>query len=152
MLILIVLAARVDAAPDDALVLAERYADILTGVDQDAAADTLDDDEEPDVPDAQAEEDDADSDDPDLLDDLLGELAGADLAAVTVTPGALPTTSAVFPSAGGAELYDAWLRHQRPSPFGRFDLDVSWRSYSSDPRVAPHYHSDELWLYATWRR
>ena len=81
-----------------------------------------------------------------------GDLTGIDLATLYPDPTELAAQSEAFQTAGGAELFDAWQRHHRPSRFGRLDLDVSWRSYASDPRIAPHYHSDELWLIATWRR
>ena len=54
--------------------------------------------------------------------------------------------------AGAQEMYEQWMRHQRPSPWGRLDVGVSWRRRWSAPIVAPAHRHDEIWLVATWRR
>jgi len=55
-------------------------------------------------------------------------------------------------SAGAAEAYESWMRRLRPSLWGRLDVGVSWRRRWSQPRFAPAVRSDEVWLFATWRR
>jgi hypothetical protein len=55
-------------------------------------------------------------------------------------------------AAGAQELYEQSMRHQRPSPWGRLDVGVSWRRRWSAPIVAPAHRHDEIWLVATWRR
>jgi hypothetical protein len=55
-------------------------------------------------------------------------------------------------TAGAQEVYEQWMRHRRPSPWGRLDVGVSWRRRWSAPIHAPAYRHDEIWLVATWRR
>jgi hypothetical protein len=55
-------------------------------------------------------------------------------------------------TAGAQEVYEQWMRHRRPSPWGRLDVGVSWRRRWSAPIHAPAYTHDEIWLVATWRR
>lgn len=55
-------------------------------------------------------------------------------------------------SAGAAEVYEQWIRHQRPSRWGRLDVGVSWRRRWSAPLHAAPGRYDEVWLLATWRR
>jgi hypothetical protein len=55
-------------------------------------------------------------------------------------------------TAGAQEVYEQWMRHQRPSPWGRLDVGVSWRHRWSEPIHTPAYSHDEIWLVATWRR
>lgn len=54
--------------------------------------------------------------------------------------------------AGAAEAYEQSLRRLRPSPWGRLDVGVAWRSRWSEPMHSPPNHTGELWLVATWRR
>lgn len=54
--------------------------------------------------------------------------------------------------AGAQEMYEQSMRHQRPSPWGRLDVGVSWRRRWSAPIVAPAHRHDEIWLVATWRQ
>lgn len=54
-------------------------------------------------------------------------------------------------AAGAQELYEQSMRHQRPSPWGRLDVGVSWRRRWSAPIHTPAHRHDELWLVATWR-
>jgi len=60
--------------------------------------------------------------------------------------------NAAAASAGALEGYEAWIRRHRPSLWGRLDLGVAWRQHWSQPRYAPARRSDEVWLFATWRR
>jgi hypothetical protein len=55
-------------------------------------------------------------------------------------------------TAGAQEVYEQWMRHRRPSPWGRLDVGVSWRHRWSEPIHTPAYSHDEIWLVATWRR
>src|SRR5262249_40969844 len=55
-------------------------------------------------------------------------------------------------SAGSAETYESWMRHQRPSRWGRLDVGVEWQRRWSDPAHSPAHRYDEVWLLATWRR
>ncbi|HET7499532.1 MAG TPA: hypothetical protein VFK02_00960 [Kofleriaceae bacterium] len=55
-------------------------------------------------------------------------------------------------AAGALETYEAWMRRYRPTLWGRLDLGVDWRRGYHAPRHAPAYRSDEIWLFATWRR
>ncbi len=55
-------------------------------------------------------------------------------------------------TAGAEEAYEQWMRHRRPSPWGRLDVGVTWRHRWSEPIHAPAYVHDEIWLVATWRR
>ncbi|HSR96915.1 MAG TPA: hypothetical protein VLM79_07695 [Kofleriaceae bacterium] len=55
-------------------------------------------------------------------------------------------------SAGGAETYESWMRHQRPSPWGRLDVGVAWRQRWSEPMSGMTRRYDEVWLVAAWRR
>jgi hypothetical protein len=55
-------------------------------------------------------------------------------------------------SAGAAETYESWMRHQRPSPWGRLDLGLAWRRRWSEPLSGTSRRYDEVWLVATWRR
>jgi hypothetical protein len=55
-------------------------------------------------------------------------------------------------SAGAQEVYEQWMRHQRPSWLGRLDVGVSWHRRWSAPLHAPARRHDEVWLVATWRR
>jgi len=54
--------------------------------------------------------------------------------------------------AGASETYEAWMRHPRPSRWGRLDLGLAWRRRWSEPMHEPPHHLDEVWLVATWRR
>jgi len=76
---------------------------------------------------------------------LDAELAPGDEAAVLDAADAGAT-------AGAQEVYEQWMRHRRPSPWGRLDVGVSWRRRWSAPITAPAYTHDEIWLVATWRR
>jgi hypothetical protein len=55
-------------------------------------------------------------------------------------------------TAGAQETYEQWMRHQRPSRWGRLDVGMSWRHRRSEPIHTPAYSHDEIWLVATWRR
>jgi hypothetical protein len=55
-------------------------------------------------------------------------------------------------TAGAQEAYEQWMRHQRPSRWGRLDVGMSWRHRRSEPIHTPAYSHDEIWLVATWRR
>jgi hypothetical protein len=66
-------------------------------------------------------------------------MAGADAGAASAT-------------AGAAEIYEQWMRHRRPSAWGRLDVGMSWRTRWSEPMHAPANRYSELWLVATWRR
>jgi hypothetical protein len=55
-------------------------------------------------------------------------------------------------TAGAQEAYEEWMRHRRPSPWGRLDVGVSWRHHWREPIHTPAYSHDEIWLVATWRR
>ena len=55
-------------------------------------------------------------------------------------------------SAGAPETYESWMRHQRPSRWGRLDLGVQWRRRWSEPMQAMSRRYDEVLLVATWRR
>lgn len=55
-------------------------------------------------------------------------------------------------TAGAQEVYEQWMRHQRPSPWGRLDVGVSWRRRWSAPIHSRASRHDEIWLVATWRR
>jgi len=55
-------------------------------------------------------------------------------------------------TAGAEEIYEQWMRHRRPSPWGRLDVGVSWRRRWSAPARTPASRHDEIWLVATWRR
>lgn len=55
-------------------------------------------------------------------------------------------------TAGAEETYESRMRHRRPSRWGRLDLGVAWRRGWTAPRHAPAHRSEELWLFATWRR
>jgi hypothetical protein len=55
-------------------------------------------------------------------------------------------------SAGAEETYESWMRHRRPSRWGRLDVGVAWRRSWRTPMHAPAYRSNEVWLLATWRR
>jgi hypothetical protein len=55
-------------------------------------------------------------------------------------------------TAGAQEVYEQWMRHRRPSPWGRLDVGVSWRHRWSEPIHTPAYSHDQIWLVATWRR
>ena len=99
-------------------------------------------------------------------DDAGGEMRSSGAAAAGL-PGALALldaeqappdiatgldASAAAATAGAAEGYEAWIRRHRPSLWGRVDLGVAWRQHWSQPRYAPARRSDEIWLFATWRR
>ena len=80
-----------------------------------------------------------------------GELAildagATDLGAVT------DDVSFAAASAGAAETYESWMRHQRPSRWGRLDVGVEWRRRWSEPMSGLSHRYDEVWLVATWRR
>jgi hypothetical protein len=81
-----------------------------------------------------------------------GQLAMLDVeqAPVDVVTGADASFAAV--SAGAEETYEAWMRHRRPSRWGRLDVGVAWRRGWREPMHLPAYRSDEVWLLATWRR
>ncbi|HEU4733921.1 MAG TPA: hypothetical protein VFT22_38785 [Kofleriaceae bacterium] len=55
-------------------------------------------------------------------------------------------------AAGAVETYEAWMRRHRPALWGRLDLGIDWRRGYHAPRHTPAYRSDEIWLFATWRR
>ncbi|HZJ63973.1 MAG TPA: hypothetical protein VFD36_10695 [Kofleriaceae bacterium] len=157
------LVARAAAAPtrDEAI----RYANALTGVDPDGDDDAEDRD---DVADEAA----GDCDDQDCADDsplgddddandsrevaLSGSIAGepAALEAGAADPGTAAGDDVSFAaaSAGAAETYESWMRHQRPSSWGRLDLGLAWRRRWSEPMQAMSRRYDEVWLVATWRR
>jgi hypothetical protein len=46
------------------------------------------------------------------------------------------------------------LRHQRPSRWGRLELEITWRRRLDDAAAAAAGSSrrDELWLLASWSR
>jgi hypothetical protein len=74
----------------------------------------------------------------------------AELAPGDTTAGLDATDAGAM--AGAQEVYEQWMRHRRPSPWGRLDVGVSWRRRWSAPIHAPAYRHDEIWLVATWRR
>ena len=184
LLVLIALAARVDAAPcdrapsddaivsDDAISLAIRYADILTGAEREGAggpARSSDDEEDcgdardgGEVRDGEPEEiidldhqgalfdDDAVTESPASSDEDLDGVLDADPAdPVTITS---DDASLGAGSAGAAETYEVWMRHRRPSAWGRLDVGLAWRRRWSEPMHAQPHRVDEAWLVATWRR
>jgi len=55
-------------------------------------------------------------------------------------------------SSSDAETHEAWLRLRRSSRWGRLDVGFAWRHQRSEPRFAPPRRTDEVWLFATWRR
>jgi hypothetical protein len=91
-------------------------------------------------------------------DDARAGSAGAGAVAMLDAELAPGDTTAVFDAAdadataGAQEVYEQWMRHRRPSPWGRLDVGVSWRRRWSAPIHAPAYRHDEIWLVATWRR
>jgi hypothetical protein len=193
LLVLIALAARVDAAPGDASITqAIRYANLLTGTrdldDNDEPgdaddADTATSDADSDADDAQADDigitsDARDISDPDAgdpsaraelaydadrdRDDMghgdattdgnAGQLATLD---AEQAPAGVPTgDDAIIAAspAGAAEAYESWMRHPRPSRWGRLDVSLTWRRLWSDPLHTSPHRSDSVWLVATWRR
>jgi hypothetical protein len=83
-----------------------------------------------------------------------GELALLDQAGAAVGIEAITGTDASFAaaSAGAPEAYETWLRHQRPSRWGRLDFGVAWRRRWSEPVRTPAHRYEEVWLVMTWRR
>jgi hypothetical protein len=77
-------------------------------------------------------------------------LLDAELAPGDATAGLDAADAAA--TAGAGEVYEQSMRHQRPSPWGRLDVGVSWRRRWSAPIHAPAHRHDEVWLVATWRR
>jgi len=51
--------------------------------------------------------------------------------------------------AGATETYEQWMRHQRPSAWGRLDVGVALRRRWSEPMHAPANTYNEIWLVAT---
>jgi len=198
LLVLIALAARVDAAPGDASITqAIRYANLLTGTrdlddnDEPGDADDADDiatsdaasDADSDAGDAQADDigitsdardiSDPDAGDPsaraelaydadrdrddmghgdDTTDGNAGQLAMLD---AEQAPAGVPTGDDAIMAAspaGAAEAHESWMRHTRPSRWGRLDVSLTWRRLWSAPLHTPPHRSDSVWLVATWRR
>jgi hypothetical protein len=88
--------------------------------------------------------------DPAIAGSVTGELAALDAATAPGAAGDDVSFSAA--SAGAPETYESWMRHQRPSRWGRLDLGVQWRRRWSEPMQAMSRRYDEVWLVATWRR
>jgi hypothetical protein len=95
----------------------------------------------------------AEDDAPDapLTDAGTGTLAMLDAELDPSDPIAVVDAADAAAPAGAAEAYDQSLR-RRPSPWGRLDVGVAWRSRWSEPMHSPPNHTGELWLVATWRR
>jgi hypothetical protein len=83
---------------------------------------------------------------------LADELAMLDTGAADSGDVTGEDVSFAAASAGAAETYESWMRHQRPSPWGRLDLGVEWRRRWSEPMRSFARRYDEVWLVATWRR
>ncbi|TMQ06502.1 MAG: hypothetical protein E6J90_46105 [Deltaproteobacteria bacterium] len=81
-----------------------------------------------------------------------GALAMLDAELDPGEPTAGADASAAASTAGAAEVYEQWMRHRRPSPWGRLDVGVAWRCRWSEPMHAPANRYNEIWLVATWRR
>ena len=77
-------------------------------------------------------------------------LLDAELAPAGTAPG--DDASVALAAAGAEETYESWMRHQRPSRWGRLDVGLAWRRRWSEPMHAPPHRLDELWVVATWRR
>lgn len=100
-----------------------------------------------------AEDDDAqDGREAVLAGSTTGDLAALEAGAGDPGIAAGDDVSFAAASAGAAETYESWMRHQRPSPWGRLDLGVAWRRRWSEPMQAMSRRYDEVWLVATWRR
>lgn len=54
--------------------------------------------------------------------------------------------------AGSEDWLEAQARHQRPSPWGRLDLQLSWLHRDDAPAQLPAHTYDEAWLVLIWRR
>jgi hypothetical protein len=129
---------------------ADRELAALTGEIAEAEEPLLGDTDEVRAPAGLALDDDDDAADagsagPGALAMLDAELAPGDATAALDAADAAAT-------AGADEVYEQWMRHRRPSPWGRLDVGVSWRRRWSEPIHAPANRYDEIWLVATWRR
>jgi len=54
--------------------------------------------------------------------------------------------------AGTEDWLEAQARHQRPSPWGRLDLQLSWLHRDDAPATVAAHRYDEAWLVVIWRR
>ncbi len=54
--------------------------------------------------------------------------------------------------AGAEDWLEAQARHQRPSPWGRVDLQLSLLHRDDAPGISAPHTFDELWLELIWRR